>query len=309
LVTYRRAEFLRATLERLSFQSRRLDALIVVDNEASDTTRFLVESAPRSGSTVTYLRAPENLGFAGGVAFGMEHAMRFVHDGDWLVLFDDDDPPPRGSTVEEVEAFAMRMLRRDRRTAAVGLTGGRFDWQRGRIVRVPSAELTGAVSVDYVGGDHIPFFRAGAIRDVGPFDRLLFFGLSEVEFGLRLRRAGYHLYAHGDRWAEARRRFERSGGPGLRLPPIHWKRYYTLRNTIYILRLHGHPLVAVEVAAMRGIAKPLVNLPLTPILAARHLGLNARACFDGFVGNMGRRVEPDGTSKRDGRSFIPAGTS
>jgi GT2 family glycosyltransferase len=299
LVTHRRQDFLRDTLERLAEQDRRLDHLVVIDNEASDTTRSIVEGADRVAGAVEYLATSENLGFAGGVATGMSHVLASAEERDWIVLLDDDDPPPRDSTIGEVEAFATETLVSDPSTAAVGLTGGRFDRRRGRIKRIPTSELHGAVPVDYVAGGHVPFFLVRAVRQVGTFDRLLFFGLSEVEYGLRLRKAGYSLYAHGDPWRKARASFERSGKPTYGLSPLHWKRYYSLRNTVYVNRLHGRKRAALRVVAVHGFGKPLVNLPAHPILAWQHLTLNVRACFDGLVGRMGRRIEPDGSSKRD----------
>lgn len=299
LVTHKRPALLASTLERLIQQDRRLDHVVVVDNEASDNTRSLVARADGVAIDVEYLPTSENLGFAGGVALGMRHALRSVRDHDWIVLIDDDDPPPRKTTVGEVETFAAEMLASDNRTAAVGLTGGRFDRRRGRISRVPTRELHGAVPVDYVAGGHVPFFLARAVRLVGTFDPSLFFGLSEVEYGLRLRQAGFSLYAHGFLWKEARSHFERSGRPKYGLSPLHWKRYYSLRNTVYVSRRYGNRLSALRVVTVHGFAKPLVNLPLHPVLASQHLALNARACFDGWTTRMGRRVEPDGSSKRD----------
>lgn len=299
LVTHRRQALLTSTLRRLGEQDRRLDHLVVVDNEASESTRSIVRGADGVAATVEYLPTSENLGFAGGVAIGMSEVLKSAQERDWIVLLDDDDPPYRDSAVGEVEAFATERLASDPRTAAVGLTGGRFDRRRGRIKRIPTMELHGAVPVDYVAGGHVPFFLVRAVRQVGTFDPLLFFGLSEVEYGLRLRKAGFSLYAHGELWLEERINVDRAGKPKYGLSPLHWKRYYSLRNTVYVNRLHGRKLAALRVVAVHGFAKPLLNIPAHPVLALQHLALNARACFDGLVGQMGRRVEPDGSSKRD----------
>jgi len=300
IVTYHRPADLRATLGLLNEQIRPLDHLTVVDNAADPETESIVRNA-WGQSAPEYLAMEENLGFAGGVGAGMEHVLPSASDEDWIVVLDDDDPPPFPSAIQELEGFAVSMLQRDPRTAAVGIHGSRFDWRRGRIVRVPDRELHGPVPVDYVGGNSVPLYRVAALRDVGPFSRDIFFGLSEVEHGLRLRAAGYSAYAHGDLWLRKRAKFGRmgvSGRPALRLSEANWRQYYTLRNLIYILRQHGRRGTALRVILVKGLGKPLANLPLAPRLAGRRLRLNWRACRDGWSGRMGRTVEPHPWGRR-----------
>ena len=300
IVTYRRPEDLRATLERLNGQVRRLDHLVVVDNAADRATESVVRTIQGDGRA-EYLPMEENLGFAGGVGIGMEHILLAASDDDWIVVLDDDDPPPFPSVTQELEQFAASMLEEDPRTAAVGVHGGRFDWRRGRIVRVPDRELQGPVAVDYVAGASVAFFRVAALRDVGPFSRDIFFGLSEVEHGLRLRAAGYSAYAHGDLWRRKRSmvgRMRISGRPSLRVSEVNWRQYYSLRNLIYVLRQHGRTGTALRVTMITGFGKPLANLPLSPRLATRRLRLNWRACRDGWSGRMGRTVEPHPWGRR-----------
>ena len=298
LVTYRRPSELASSLSRLAEQSRRLDRLVVVDNDAGPATRSIVEG---SGGTAEYVAAPENLGFAGGVELGMRTVLSEAADGDWIVVFDDDDPAPSRDSLAGLESFAREVTAHDATTAAVGIHGARFDWRRGRIRRVPDEELTGAVAVDYVGGNALPFYRVAAVRDVGPFLADLFFGLSEVEYGLRLRRAGYALYADGAAWQRARERagrMGRSGDPSVLLSEPGWRRYYTLRNGIYVLRRFGRRGTALRLTVVVGIGKPLANLPFTPRRAVEHLRLNARAIRDGWRGAMGRRLAPDPWGRR-----------
>ena len=300
IVTYRRPEDLRATLDRLEGQVRPLDHLVVVDNAADAETESIVHSVG-GHSDPEYLAMRENLGFAGGVAVGMEHILLDASDDDWIVVLDDDDPPPFPSAIQELEQFAASMLHQDPRTAAVGIHGARFDWRRGRIVRVPDQELQGAVAVDYVAGASVPFFRVAALRDVGPFSRDIFFGLSEVEHGLRLGAAGYSAYAHGDLWRRKRSMVGRmgvSGRPALRLSEVNWRQYYSLRNLIYVLRQHGRTGTALRVTLVPGLGKPLANLPLSPRLAMRSLRLSWRACRDGWAGRMGRTLEPHPWGRR-----------
>ena len=301
LPTFRRSDVLRSTLSRLQDQSRALDHLIVVDNEGSHETEAVVRSI---GGGVEYVAPDENKGFAGGVAVGMRRALEFADDDDWLVLLDDDDPPRFQNALESLSAFAWAMRESDPQTAAVGLSGGWFDWRRGRMRRVPDRELAGAVPVDHVAGNGLPFFLAGVVRKIGPFSDEIFFGYSELEYGLRLWTGGYSLYAHGDLWLEARRisgRLNHEFRPSARLGPLTWRDYYSLRNLIFILRRFGHPLTAIRVTIVHGLGKPLANLPVAPGEAALHLRVNLRAARDAWTGRMGRRVDPDG-SVRQGKA-------
>jgi len=305
LPTFRRAHLLGRTLADLGMQTRPLDHLIVVDNEASAETEAIVASVSIGGCEIQYLRPGENMGFAGGVAAGMRRALEFADDADWIVLLDDDDPPRFSSALEQLAAFAEEMRTRDPLTAAVGISGGWFDWRRGRMRRVPDVKLREeAVPLDHVAGGKLPFFLVGVVRRVGVFCDELFFGFSELEFGLRLWTTGHTLYGYGPLWMESRKqtgRLNHELRPSRRLDPISWRDYYTLRNAIFILRRFGHRGTALRVTLVQGLAKPVANLPVAPGRALQHLRINLRAIRDGWTDRMGRRVEPDG-GRRAGKA-------
>lgn len=307
LVTYRRPREVAETLERLASQSRPLDRIVVIDNASLAETEAAVLEAERRGAAVEYVPMSENLGFAGGVGAGMEHVLRDAGDDDWVVVLDDDDPPMSDTVIADLERFALERVDHDRLTAIVGVHGGRFDWRRGRIARVPDAELNGPVPLDYVGGNGLPFFRVSVLRDVGPFSRAIFFGLSEVEHGLRVRRAGYRVYADGDLWRISRERAGRMGHvmrPSRGLGETNWRQYYTLRNAIFILREFGRRRTALRVSVVPGLAKPLANAVRSPSLALEHLRLNWRAVRDGWAGRMGRTLEPHPWGRRPGKAGV-----
>lgn len=296
LITYRRPGAFRKIVARLMEQTRPLDRLVVVDNEPSPEVEESLAGYRASGRRADYVAAPENLGPAGGIALGMRTLLASAGDDDWVVLLDDDDPPAAGDALSQVERFAHGAMSSDERTAGVGVSGARFDWRRGRPVRLPDRDLEGAVPVDYVGGNKLPTYRVGAIRETGPFRGDLFFGFDDLEFGLRLQRAGFALYVDGERWLERRTDRGRIGispEPSLELGAVTWRRYYSLRNVIWILRSHGRSWTAARVALTVGFGKPLLQLPRSPGLALRHLWINWRACLDGWRGRMGRTLEPE----------------
>ena len=304
LVTYRRPEDLRRSLERLAEQERPLDLLILVDNAPTPESEASVAWYRSQGLALDYLPQEANIGNAGAYTMGIDRILEGADDDDWIVLLDDDDPPGDHGEPEptrvflRLEAFAATMRALDPRLAAVGFGGTRFDWERGRSVRVPDDDLAGPVKVDYIGNNHFPFYLVAAVREVGTWDRSIFFGFGELEYGLRFRAAGWSLYADGTTWRRRRATLGRLGHhsrPPLDLNALTWRRYYTMRNLVYILRRHGRSRTALRVALARGLVKPLVNLPRHPAGALDHLRLNWMACRDGWTATMGRRGDPAAT--------------
>lgn len=290
LVTYRRPARLENTLNILDDQRRRLDTLVVVDNDPEMSARAVVGVRP----SIDYISAGENVGPAGGIALGMRHVLSHAADDDWAVLLDDDDPPRRVDTFAVLADFGDGLRRDDPTVAAVGKSGTDFNIRLARAIRVPDHLLAGAIPSDCIGGNQVPFISVHAIRAVGLFDERLFFGFEELEYGLRLWAAGFRIYVHGGLWREDRTYHNRLGlrtEPDRHLSHVTWRRYYSIRNLIYILRKRGHPVAAGRVAA-RSLIKPVYNLPRQPRLARQHLRCAIRAVADAYRQRMGRVVEP-----------------
>lgn len=93
VVSYNRIELLKRCLDALEHQTRPLDEIIVVDNGSTDGSADYV-AAEHPG--ITLFRTGENLGGAGGFAWGVEIALDHGLDGAWLM---DDDAEP------ELDAF------------------------------------------------------------------------------------------------------------------------------------------------------------------------------------------------------------
>src|SRR4051794_18504071 len=161
LVTYRRPAELARSLRSISEQTVPLEHLLIVDNSPNcDTAEVVRAGAPGA----EYVAAPENLGPAGGIALGMERLLERCRDDDWIVTLDDDDPPADRGVFADLVALAEEMSARDGSTAAVGLSGVRFDRHRGRVLRVPDDALRGAVAVDSIAGNQCPCYSVRTIR-------------------------------------------------------------------------------------------------------------------------------------------------
>jgi rhamnopyranosyl-N-acetylglucosaminyl-diphospho-decaprenol beta-1,3/1,4-galactofuranosyltransferase len=297
LVTYRRPLEIAVMLRHLAEQERGLDTLLVIDNDPDESARdevMALQAGDRDGPTVTYLPSGANLGPAGAIALGMRHVLGHAADHDWVLPLDDDNPPSAPDVLAELERMGSRLRAQQSNVGAVGVCGARFAPSRARSIRVTDDELTDVVRSDWIGSGNFPLYSVHAIRAVGVFDEQLFFGFDDLDYGLRLGAAGFGLYVHGGLWHRERTLDGRLGfdaTPARTLGEPTWRRYYSLRNLIYILRKQGHRGGALRLAA-RGLGKPVYNLPRRPGLAAQHLALNSRAILDAYRGRMGLTVSP-----------------
>lgn len=301
LVSYRRPSSLARSLEALAGSSVVPDQLLVVDHEAGDATTAVVEAAARRAPWVRHLPIERNLGPAGGRALGMEHVLRSASDEDWITLFDDDDPLPDPELLGRLSERAEELAGRGEQVGGVGLRGSTFDRRRGYPVPVEPHDRD--VPVDYLHGGFFPSYRVGAVRSVGPFRASLFFGWADLEYGLRLRRAGFELWMAADLW----RRHAPSMGhppervrPSLALEAADARRYYRMRNWFRLLPEYAGWATTARVFLLAGLAKPIVNLPVVPRLAWRHLRLNVRAAWDASRGMDG----PDGPIRWTGTPSV-----
>lgn len=287
LPTFHRVESLGATLQTILTQTQPPAGVIVVDNGSSFQCKRLCAALDGTASPVIYVDAGENRGSAGGTALGMQVALEIASDSDWIVRCDDDSPPIQEDHIVLLITRLLTIRESDPSAAALGTAGSVFDPHACRLKKPGRASDGEIVEVDYLATGTYPVFSVAAVRDVGVFREDFFFGLDELEYGLRLRSRGYRLY----RLDQAHHRRTPSSWT-YRLSEPDWRRYYSLRNLLTIALQYCGLGTAVWVAVTRGFLKPLGSLVMSPRLASRHLSINARAVFDAFAKNMGRRIDP-----------------
>lgn len=300
LVAFRRPEGLRRAAHSLVEQTRRPDRLYVFDNAPTGEGGATAAWLRTHGLDVEYVAADHNVGPAGAAAHVMDTVAATAGDDAWVMVLNDDMTFKRPTVIADLERFALDTLRSSERLAGVGIIGHRIDWLRGRLRRLSNEQLVGAVDVDYLATGYSPMFRVSAIRDAGPMREELFIGMTEVEFGLRLKRAGYELKASADLWSPTPRPERLARGPRTTLARPTWRRYYSVRNFIVILRDNGHGVVAARISLTRGLLKPLLNLAVSPRDAWAHLTLNLAAVRDAWTGTLGRTLEPPDVYEKAG---------
>jgi GT2 family glycosyltransferase len=293
LVTYQRPHELQRYLDLLVAAAACVAGVVVVDNDPGAGGAAIVAAAAALFA-VEYVPSPENVGPAGGLALGLARVQERASADDWVALLDDDNPPADPGWIAETHAFAAEQRSADPRVGLVGIGGGRFDRRSGRIIRLREEELDGPVDVDFVPGNALPVLSVGALLDAGPPDERLFFGMEEVEFGLRLKRRGYRVVLDGPRLLHRRQQERRTGAnvPQYVRKSHVWRRYYAVRNQIWLARHYGTLGAAVRATAENLFGRPFADLRRGRTSGRRLTWLGWRGGVDAWLGRMGRRVDP-----------------
>jgi rhamnopyranosyl-N-acetylglucosaminyl-diphospho-decaprenol beta-1,3/1,4-galactofuranosyltransferase len=121
VVTYNRAELLESCLDALAAQSRRPDAVVVVDNASTDASGAVAD-AHGIGADVLHLH--RNVGGAGGFASGIARALD-SHGADWVWLMDDDTIAREGALEALLDAIRDAPVR-------LSVLSSRAVWTDGR---------------------------------------------------------------------------------------------------------------------------------------------------------------------------------
>lgn len=163
-----------------------------------------------------------------------------------------------------------------------GLVGATLDRKSGRLKT--SWGNRRSTEVDYIGGNFHPLLHREALKgDQGPFTPGLFFGLEELDAGLRLKSQGGRILAYDDLaldlgYAERMSHLRPDGGP------VSARRFYSWRNMVYIARVNRLWLVLFMTLgriALSGIMRSVLHRSLAPTRLAWN------AIIDGLLGRLG----------------------
>ena len=203
VVAYSRIETLDRVLNSLRDQTRPPDAIVLVDNGALPEVRDAVHRWEAYDDGVQVVALTPNGGSAGGFTAGLEAALASP-ECTHVAAFDDDAIPAQDCLEKLLDAAAE--LGED--AGAVGAVsmepGGGFAWPMFMLGdRQPVRTLQ---ELEAAAGDrpaipvaelawHALVLPVGTVRRVGPPKKELFMWYEDVEYGLRLRRAGLTPYA------------------------------------------------------------------------------------------------------------------
>jgi hypothetical protein len=211
--------------------------VVVVDNGSTDgSTKAIREQHPG----VTLIENQRNLGFTGGNNVGLRHAL--ATDTDYVLLLNNDTevaPDSLGHllmTAETDAAVGMvgPLIYYHSKPDVIWSAGGAIDWRRGstRMVGLDERD-TGQFGsepqeVDFVSGCAM-LVRRSVLEQVGLLDERFFAYYEEVEWCVRVRRAGFRILRM------PRSRIWHKISPQRRAdsPIVH---YYMTRNQLLFLR-------------------------------------------------------------------------
>ncbi|MGE0482649.1 MAG: glycosyltransferase [Gammaproteobacteria bacterium] len=243
VVTYNRRALLERCLEALAAQTRAPARILVVDNASTDDTRaWLATSGWLARDDVELLALDDNTGGAGGFAAGIAHAVATGADWVWLM---DDDAEPHGDALAELAAAAGDPADL---YGSVAVCGERLSWMM--VPRVGGAAQailgTADLPAQPVDVSFIPFLGLLVSRElvarIGIPEARYFLAADDVEYCLRARAAGASVHlVPGSRIehpASERYAIRLPGRTVHSLRLVPWKRYYDVRNRLFVARRH-----------------------------------------------------------------------
>ncbi len=247
VVTWRRRAALETLLGTLARQTRPIDRLVVVDNDADEAVGALVAAYPGPS---TYVPSRRNLGSAGGFALGALTALAL--GASWIWFADDDGRPATDGCLTELLGCAARrglqmvapvvvsaddpsqlsfLMRRGRRWLARPDQLSEREFVPGYACLFNGA-LFSAEALDVLGVPDYRLFLRGDEVDV--YRRALRSGLA---FGTCLTAAMLHPSGQSESWPILGGRYY------VHDPGDSGKRYYTFRNRGYLATQPGRRLL------------------------------------------------------------------
>lgn len=286
IVTYHPGPDVARTLEAALAQAGHV---VVVDNGSAPEELAAVEAAAASTGRLDLLRNPDNRGIAAAQNQGIARA-RALGAG-WVLLLDQDsvaEPGMVSALLAAVQrdsvglAAAVPCDPTQQRKPVKFLTSP--DGRRTTVAE-PSGPVLTNLLYAIASGSLIPL---PVLDRVGGMREDFFIDFVDVEFGLRLRRAGYDVVAVRD--ARLRHRlgaYEERWLFGRLVPVTHHsaeRRYTQYRNRVRTLRLHGLAMPALLRSEMPAIALDLLRLALFETGRWRKLRATLRGAAAGLFG-------------------------
>jgi GT2 family glycosyltransferase len=290
IITYKRPDILRCTIDILLQQTLRPEKILIVDNDQEKSAMFILENY--SSDVVSYYPVGYNSGPAGGAYNGLKYL--FEQGWDWVLWVDDDDPPSANNQIENILAIVDGYKRKET-IGMIGASGVLYNYNFCTINRIADENLKGILEVDMIAGNQLPLvhrrvFEAGILPDPN-----LFFGFEDLEYGLKLKRKGFSLLVSGEEMYRLRLHFNRLGG---RIKKVNgksinslWREYYSIRTIAFILRNNQSYIIAIFYA-IRILFKAVISFYNGWNYGIVSIKLLFKGFMDGYRRRMGLTVHP-----------------
>jgi GT2 family glycosyltransferase len=285
MVTYNRFDTLMKSIDTIKKQVRPVDYFVVVDNGSTDNTpaRLAEGHVP-----VELVIQENNLGYAAGLARGMEYASGKYKDIAFFWLMDDDSQP-------QPDALQRLLKIKDTFpfTGILSVTGFidtiwkgpvRFSNYRRKVTKqvepsFPLYEVDHAL-IDGALVDH------AVVDNVGVPDGSFFMMCEDVEYCKRMQQAGFRIILLDDEAMMSRLHY--GGGGGFSRSNL-WRGYYGARNHLYIIKKYfsWRGLLAYVIRQ----TKYLLAALMAPDRFTRFY-LRASGIWHGMIGVRGKTMDP-----------------
>ena len=239
VVTFNRADLLVGMLDGIAAQTRRPDAVIVVDNASTDHTREVLDART---DLPLHVITQYNLGGAGGFHRGVRAAYDAGWDRVWLM---DDDVVPAPDCLEALMAVdedCLIAVREDLSGALVEKAAVEFDLRNPLAIKPKRATVDSTwadrTSMPELAEVHNVAFegfmvRRSVIEEIGFPDPSFFIFYDDAEYAVRARRAGRRILAVRDavlvRQLDFNQQHDLAG----------WKGFYMYRNLFAVHQRYG----------------------------------------------------------------------
>lgn len=240
LVTFNRLDKLKKSLEQIINQTRKPEAMVIVNNASTDGTKEYLEAWSQNsyGFAVEILNLPSNTGGSGGFYSGLEAVLKYSVDWIWL---QDDDVYANSNAFEiamntipkigdnNIVAIGSKVITR----GEVSLVHRRYIAKRFLDIKEANCPLSSYTNeffkvdlITFAGG----FIKKSAVELVGLPERDFFIWQDDTEYCYRLNKIGtlYCIPA-----VEIDHDIDENQGKTLT-----WKEYYGWRNEMIKYRKH-----------------------------------------------------------------------
>ncbi len=241
VVTYNRLDLLKESLNAVLNQTRKPDAVYVVDNASTDGTYEYLKGI----EGLKVIRMDENVGGAGGFKAGMK---RIICDGgfDWIWLMDDDAVPFRNALQTLIE-FYESLPEKERRR--IGVLQNKRVQDREWFLKNDGKRFPLRAKPRHFGTFVGYFVKTKVVERVGFPREEFFIYADDVEYTFRIKKMGFKVltvdgsYIYHPAWATPldyvfRKRVMIKRGI-IRISP--WRNYYVFRNPF--LMFDNNPLM------------------------------------------------------------------
>ncbi|APK39654.1 glycosyltransferase [Escherichia coli] len=244
VVTFKRKSLLEDVIKGLAEQSYPLSEIIIIDNHSCDGTDILVDNLRKvyATSKISYYDTGDNLGGAGGFAYGFEVAQKSDFEYLWLM---DDDLLPESDCLENHLATGcdgiIQPIRFNKDGSCAEISPIEYDLDSVFIINPKKKTVKDIIELKNVD---IPVPIAGVpfegplisksvVDKIGKPESKFFIFNDDLDYSIRARNAGFKILCQPK--ATAIRLLVNNQSNDLK----SWKGYFMLRNHFYILRTHG----------------------------------------------------------------------